>query len=136
MNRRDKAARILVILGGALLLASAGLHSVAAKTIAFPALASSNLAPGLQAGFRVAFLALAWHWIVIALIALVAGLAETRLQKFIVIFCGLSVLLEAIVGAIMMGLFIGNEMIGSAAILILIGGFVFEATDRYPSSES
>jgi hypothetical protein len=37
-------------------------------------------------------------------------------------------LLEAVVGAAMMGLFIGNEMIGSGAILIAIGGFLFEGT--------
>lgn len=126
MNGHNKAARILAIIGSIVLLASAGLHFVAASTLGFPALASSNLKPDLQAGFRVVFLAVAWHWIVIAIIALVAALTETRLRKFLVVFCGLAVLLEAAVGTTMMGLFIGNEMIGSAAILILIGGLLFD----------
>lgn len=126
MNSRNNVARIFVILGCLVLLASAGLHSLASKKIAFPALAASNLNPGLQAAFRVVFLGVAWHWIVIALIALIAGLSHTGLRRFLVVFCGLSVLVEAVAGAAMMGLFIGNEMIGGAAILIVIGGFLFD----------
>lgn len=126
MNRRNKAARILAIIGSIALLANAGVHFFAASVRAFPALASSNLNPGLQAAFGVVFLAVAWHWIVIAVIALVTALSKTKLRKFLVVFCGLAILFEAIVGATMMGLFIGNELIGGAAILILIGGLLFE----------
>jgi hypothetical protein len=38
----------------------------------------------------------------------------------------LGVLIEAVVGAAMMGIFIGNIIIGTAAILIIIGGLLFE----------
>jgi hypothetical protein len=114
-------------LGSVVLLASAALHCFAGYTkLASPALAASNLDPGLQAAFRVIFLALGWHWLVTAIVVLLAGITETRLRKTLVLFCGLAVLLEAGVGAGMMGFFIGNEMIGAAALLLVCGGLLFE----------
>ena len=92
----------------------------------FPALASSNLDPRLQAAFRVVFLSLAWHWFITATVALLAGVTETRLRKTLVLFCGFALLLEAGFGATMMGLFVGNEMIGAAALLLVCGGLLFE----------
>jgi hypothetical protein len=101
INGRNKAARVFVILGSVALVASAALHCFAGYSkVASPALAMSNLDPGLQ--------------------------AETRLRKTLVLFCGLAVLLEAGVGASMMGFFIGNEMIGAAALLLVCGGLLFE----------
>lgn len=86
----------------------------------------SNLSPILKAAFRVVFLSLGWHWVVTAVVALVGGLTQTRLRKILVLLCGVAVLLEAGVGASMMGFFIGNEMIGTAALLLVCGGLVFE----------
>ena len=126
MNRRNKAARVFVVLGGVVLFASAALHCFAGFSNAFPALTASNLNPGLQAGLRVVFLALGWHWLVTAIVALLAGFTETRLRKTLVLLCGLAVLLEAGVGAGMMGFFIGNEMIGAAALLLVCGGLLFD----------
>ncbi|HUJ31663.1 MAG TPA: hypothetical protein VLY23_10315 [Candidatus Acidoferrum sp.] len=126
MNGRNKAARVFVILGSVVLILSAALHAVAGTKNAFPALAASNLAPGLQAAFRVVFLSLGWHWLVFAIVALVAALTETGLRKTLVLICGLSVLLEAVVGALMMGLFLGNELIGTGALLLVCGGLLFE----------
>lgn len=126
MNGRNKAARVFVILGGVMLFASAALHCLAGYKQGFPALAASNLNPGLQAAFRVIFLAAAWHWLVIAIIALLAASTQTRLRKTLVLLCGLAVLLEAAVGATLMGLFIGNEMIGAAALLLVSGGLLFD----------
>lgn len=128
MTGRNKTARIVAILGSIILFASAALHFVAASKLAFPALAASNLNLGLQKAFQVVFLSVGWHWTVIAVIVLIAVFAETQLRKPLVLFCGLAVLFEAVTGGMMMGLFIGNEMIGSAAILIAIGGFLFEGT--------
>lgn len=127
MNGRQKAARFLVAFGCIVLFVSAALHSFASHVKAFPALAASNLEPGLQAAFRVIFLSVGWHWVVIATVALMAAFTETKLRKALVLLCGLAVLLEAAVGASMMGLFIGNEMIGTAAILIVAGGLLFES---------
>ena len=126
MNGRNKAARVFVIVGSAALVASAALHCFAGYRKGFRALAMSNLDPGLKAGFRVVFLSLGWHWLVTAIVALSAGIIETRLRKTLVLFCGLAVLLEAGVGASMMGFFIGNEMIGAAALLLVCGGLLFE----------
>lgn len=126
MNGRNKAARALVILGCLVLFASAALHCVGGYKVGFPALSASNLDPHLQIGFRVVFLSLPWHWVVTAIVALLAGFTLTRLRKILVLFCGLAVLLEAAVGASMMGFFIGNEMIGTGALLLVCGGLLFD----------
>jgi hypothetical protein len=126
VNGRNKAARVFVILGSVVLLASAALHCFGGYSQVFPALAMSNLNPGLQAAFRVVFLSLGWHWLITAMVALLAGVSETRLRKTLVLFCGLAVLLEAGAGASLMGFFIGNEMIGAAALLLVCGGLLFE----------
>lgn len=126
MNGRNKAARALVIVGCLVLFVSAALHCVAGYKAGFPALKASNLDPQLRAAFRVVFLSLAWHWVVIAVVALMAGLTQTRLRKTLVLFCGLAVLFEAAAGASVMGLFIGNEMIGAGALLLVCGGLLFD----------
>ncbi|HLW83515.1 MAG TPA: hypothetical protein VKS20_15865 [Candidatus Acidoferrales bacterium] len=126
MTGRTKAARVFVIFGSVVLFASAALHCVGGYKVGFPALKASNLSPGLQIGFRVVFLSLAWHWAVIAIIVLLAGFSQTRLRKLLVLFCGLAVLLEAAVGASVMGFFIGNEMIGAGALLLVCGGLLFD----------
>jgi hypothetical protein len=89
-------------------------------------LVASNLSPRLKEAFRVVFLSLGWHWIVVATVALLAGVTETRLRKVLVLICGLSVLIEAGVGASMMGFFIANELIGAAALLLVCGGLLFQ----------
>jgi hypothetical protein len=126
MNARTKAARVFVSLGSVVLFASAALHGVGGYKVGFPALNASNLNPRLQIAFRVVFLSLAWHWVVTAIVALLAGLTQTRLRKMLVLFCGLAVLLEAAVGAGVMGFFIGNEMIGAGALLLVCGGLLFD----------
>ncbi len=125
MSGRNEAARVFVILGSVVLFASAALHCFAGFSKVFQALTTSNLNPGLQAAFRVVFLSLGWHWLLTAIVALLAGVTETRLRKMLVLLCGLAVLLEAGVGASMMGFFIGNEMIGAAALLLVSGGLLF-----------
>jgi hypothetical protein len=125
MNGRQKGARLLVALGSFVLFVSAALHCVAATRLAFPALAASNLSPFLQTAFQVMFLSAGWHWVVIAVVALAAAFTETKLRKFFVLVCGLAVVLEAGVGASVMGFFIGNEMISAGGLLIVLGGLLF-----------
>lgn len=125
MNARNNAARVLVILGAFVLFAAAALHFVAFSRVS-PVLNASNLSPALKPAFRVIFLSIAWHWIVIAIVALIAGLSQTRLRRVLVLFCGLALLFEAAAGASMMGFFIGNEMIGAAALLLVCGGLLFD----------
>ena len=123
---RNRIARAFVVAGSVVLIASAVLHWVGGFTVGFPALNASTLDAELKAAFRVVFLSLGWHWILVAVVALLAGFAETRLRKVYVLLCGLAVLLEAVVGASMMGWFIGNEMIGTAALLLVCGGVLFD----------
>jgi hypothetical protein len=55
MNRRNKAALALVIVGSAVLFASAALHFFGGYTQIFPLYAASNLSPRLKVAFRVFF---------------------------------------------------------------------------------
>ncbi|MFZ0819424.1 MAG: hypothetical protein WAM91_05100 [Candidatus Acidiferrales bacterium] len=126
MSGRNKAARVFVILGSILLFANAAIHIFAGYTQVFSLYAASNLSPGLKEGFRVIFLSLGWHWAVTAVVALLAGVTDTRLRKVLVLICGLAMLIEAGVGASMMGFFIGNELIGAAALLLVCGGALFD----------
>jgi hypothetical protein len=126
MSGRNEAARVFVILGSVVLFASAALHCFAGYSMVFQALTTSNLNPGMRAAFRVVFLSLGWHWLLTAIVALLAGVTQTRLRKTLVLLCGLAMLLEAGIGASMMGFFIGNEMIGAAALLLVCGGLLFD----------
>jgi hypothetical protein len=126
MKWRNRAGRILATIGSVVLFASAILHFFAGYSTGFPALAGSNLKEGLQTAFRVVFLSVAWDWILLGTIALVAAFKAAAARKALVLVCGLGVLIEAVAGAAIMGMFIGNEMIGAAALLIIIGGLLFE----------
>jgi hypothetical protein len=126
MSGRNRAARAFVILGSVVLFASAALHFFGGYTQIFPLYATSNLSPRLKEAFQVVFLSLGWHWAVTAVVALLAGLTGTRLRKALVLICGLAVLIEAGVGAGMMGFFIGNELTGAAALLLVCGGMLFD----------
>jgi hypothetical protein len=126
MSGRNKAARAFVILGSVVLFASAALHFFGGYTQIFPLYAASNLSPRLKEAFRVVFLSLGWHWVVTAVVALLAGVTETRLRKVLLLTCGLAVLIEAAVAVSMMGFFIGNELIGTAALLLVCGGLLFD----------
>jgi hypothetical protein len=126
MSGRDKAARAFVILGSVVLFASAAFHFFGGYTQIFPLYAASNLSPRLKEAFRVVFLSLGWHWVVTAVVALLAGVTGTRLRKVLVLTCGLALLIEAGIGASMMGFFIGNELIGTAALLLVCGGTLFD----------
>jgi len=128
MSGRNRAAQILVTIGSVVLFASAALHSVAAYPKVTPALAASNLNADLQAALRAVFLLVGWDWVVIAIITLVVGFTETKLRKIIVLICGVAVLVETALTLAIMGVFLGNEMIGSAALLLVAGGLLFQNT--------
>jgi hypothetical protein len=127
MNGRNKAGRIVVAISSIVLFASAAFHSLGAYPKLASALAASNLDPPLKAALRAIFLMVGWDWIVIAIIALVAAFTETSLRKLLVLFCGVAVLVETGLTLAMIGFFIGNELIGSAAILMIAGGLLFES---------
>ena len=126
MSGRNRAARILVAIGSIVLFASAALHSLAAYPRLSKALSASNLNAALQEPLRAVFLLVGWDWIVIAIVALLAVFTETKLRKILVLFCGAAVLVETALTLAFIGVFLGNEMIGSAAMLLIVGGLLIQ----------
>jgi hypothetical protein len=128
MITRRTISRMFVALGCIVLLVAAAMHCLAYVKFSAPAVHASNLPIALQSVFEVAFLSMAWSWIVLALIALVVTFGEARLGKPIVLICGFAVLIQAVFTVPMVGFFIGNEMIGAASLLMIIGGFLFHGS--------
>ena len=126
MNTRRTLPRALVTLGCIMLVATAALHCLVYQKFSAPAVHASNLPIALQSVFEVAFLSMAWSWIVLALIVLVVTFGEARLGKPIALICGFAVLIQAVCIVPMLGFFIGNELIGAASLLIIIGVFLFQ----------
>ena len=129
MNGRNKAARVLVVLGSIVLFVSAAVHCAAYLKIFSPTVGTSNLPATLQSVCRVAFLMMGWDWIVIAVVALVATFGETRLRRALVLICALAILAETGLAIAFFGFFIGNEMIGTAGLLIFCGGLLFQRAE-------
>lgn len=127
MTRRA-VSRTLVTLGCIVLLVAAALHCLAYVKFAGPAAHASNLPTALQSVFEVAFLSMAWSWIVLALIVLVVTFGEARLGRPIALICGAAVLIQAVLTVPLVGFFIGNEMIGAASLLIISGCFLFRGS--------
>jgi hypothetical protein len=128
MITRRTVSRTLVTLGCVVLFVAATLHCLAYLKFSAPAVRASNLPIALQSVFEVAFLSMAWSWIVLALIVLVATFGEAPLGKPIALICGFAVLIQAVFTVPMVGFFIGNEMIGAASLLIIIGCFLFHGS--------
>lgn len=127
MTRRA-ASRALVTLGCIVLLASAAMHCLAYLKFSAPAVHASNLPIALQSVFEIAFLSMAWNWVILAALVLVVTFGEARLGKQIALICGFAVLIQAVLTVPMVGFFIGNEMLGAASLLIIIGGFLFSGS--------
>ena len=128
MITRRVMSRTSITLGCVVLLVSAAVHCHAYLTFSAPAVHASNLPIALRSVFEIAFLSMAWNWIVLALIVLIVTFGEVRLGKAIALICGFAVLVQAVFTVPMVGLFIGNEMIGASSLLIIIGGFLFQVS--------
>lgn len=124
MSKRQLVARLLVGLGSLNVLVGAGLHLFAGYPIASAALGASNLSPLLANAMRAVFLMIGMTWIVIAVVTLIAAFTRTRIQKTLVLFCGISLLAGIPVWVGLMGWFIGNEMFLVSGVLIACGGIL------------
>jgi hypothetical protein len=120
MERR--VARYLVIAGSLMLFASAGIHSFAAYPSVSAAIDASNLVPIMKTALRTLFILAGWHWFVMGLLALLAVLRAWPSRKPIAIFLGVALVGETLLTLAMIGPFIGDEMLGAAAVLVLAGG--------------
>lgn len=125
MTTRRTVSRTLVTLGCVVVLVLAVEHCLAYVSFSGPALRASNLPVGLQSVFEIAFLSMAWSQIVLVIIALVVTFMETRLSKTIGLICGFAVFIQAASTLPLVGLFAGNEMLGAASLLIIVGCFLF-----------
>jgi hypothetical protein len=125
MMTRRGMSRTLLTLGCIVLLAAAALHCLAYVKFAGPGVHASNLPVAMQSVFAIAFLSMGWSWMALALIALVVTFGETRMSP-IALICGFAVLIQAVCTIPLMGLFLGNEMIGAASLLIIIGSFLLQ----------
>jgi hypothetical protein len=112
--------RLLVIGGAVLLFLGAAIHVFAAYPHVAAALSSSNLSSQLKPALQSVFLLAGWDWLALGVLALIA-LRATAGRKLLLVFCGVTVLVETAITLAFIGPFLGNEMIGTAAILILAG---------------
>lgn len=128
MITRGAVSRTLVTLGCIVLLVAAAIHCLAYVKFSAPAVRASNLPIALQSVFEIAFLSMSWSWFAFALIVLVVTFGEAHLGKPIALICGFAVLIQAVFTVPMVGFFIGNEMIGAASLLIIIGCFLFRSS--------
>ena len=125
MNASNRSAKILILLGCIDLLIAAALHFLGAYPGLSAALAASNLVAPLQPAMRVVFLLVGWQWIVTVVITLLAAFTPTRLSRPVIFICAIGLLVETALTLKFVGVFIGNELIGSAALLLLFGGLSF-----------
>lgn len=125
---RHRVSRTFVTLGCVVLLVAAAMHCLAYLKFAAPAVHVSNLPIAQQSVFEIAFLSMAWSWIILAVIVLVVTFGKARLGKPIALICGFAVLIQAVFTVPMVGFFIGNEMIGAASLLIIIGCSLFHGS--------
>jgi hypothetical protein len=123
---RIKAARTLVVLGSIVLIASAALHCFAGYPGFSQAIGAANVNASLIAVSRTVFLLVGWDWFVIAAIVLIAALTKTRIGKPVVVLCGIALLVSTAICLRFIGPFIGDEMLGGAAVFILLGGSLFD----------
>jgi hypothetical protein len=123
---RNRAARILVILGCLITWALAALHGLGGYPRVSVALSASNLASPLKAAMLTAFLLPVADWIAITVIALVA-MTESRVRKPIVLLCGIALLVDAAIAVRLTGWFIGDDMLLAAGILIFCGALLFQS---------
>jgi hypothetical protein len=128
MTNRRTVSRVLVTLGCIVLFVAAAMHCVAYVTFSAPAVHASNLPSALQSVFEIAFLSMGWSWLVLAIIVLVVTFGEARLGKPIALICGFAVLIQAVWTVPMVGLFVGNEMIGAGSLLTIIGCFLLRGS--------
>lgn len=115
-----------MVLGAVVLFVSAAIHCVAYLKVFSRTVGASNLQGPFQSVGRLAFLLMAWDWVIIAAVALVATFGEARLRKALVLICGLAILAETALAVAFIGFFIGSELIGTAGLFLVAGGLAFD----------
>lgn len=125
VNASNRNAKVLISVGCLVLLVSAAFHVLGPYPKLSSALAASNLNGYLQLALRAVFLSVAWHWIVFVIVALLATFTPTNSSKALILLCSIALFVEAALTLRFIGVFLGNELIGSAAVFLLLGGLLF-----------
>lgn len=125
MGEGRKIAKILIGLGGFVLIAGSILHLIGGYPRAAAALAASNLNRGMKEALGSVFLLIAVTWIIVAAAALTATFVRSHTSRLIILVCGFGLLIEVPIWVAMMGWFIGNEMFLVGSALIVCGGLMF-----------
>jgi hypothetical protein len=124
MSLQRKSAKALAVSGCAVLLAGAAFQLLGAYPGISRGAMASNLSRELQSTFRTVFLLAGWHWIAMAVIALIAALSGTGISRAILLICGIALLADAGVMLRFLGWFVGTDTILVSAALILSGGLL------------
>ncbi|HVO47933.1 MAG TPA: hypothetical protein VMT29_16535 [Steroidobacteraceae bacterium] len=124
MSRKNNLARSLIILGAIVLFLSAAMHCFAGYPRVAAAVSESNLSPVLKVAVRTTFLLAGWNWLAVGVIALLAAVRVIPGGRLLILLLGASVAVETALSLSMMGPFIGDELLGAAAALLLAGGFL------------
>ncbi len=124
MNKHQRTAQALVVLGCAIVLVGSILHLAVGYPKVSAALVASNLSESLRNALRAVFLMIGFTWIVIAVVQLIGTFAGAQANKPIVLFCGFAILLQIPVWVGLMGWFIGNEMFLLGEGLVVCGGLL------------
>jgi hypothetical protein len=128
MNNRERIARGLVVIGSLILFASAALHGFAGYPVLSRGLATANLKPFLGGGVKAFWLLGSWHWTALGVIALAVAFRGTALRRFLILMCGLVVLVDAVGTVVAVGFFPGNELLSLGGLAILSGAALLEGS--------
>lgn len=112
------------------LFVAAAIHCFGAYPRLSSALAASNLSGSLRPALRAVFLLVAWQWIVIALVALLATFTPPKPFKALIVLCSIALFFETALTLKFIGVFLGNELLGSAAALLLLGSLLISSRNN------
>ena len=124
----DKSIRLLAIIAALILLAGAAFHMTALPGLRA---ALTEMSPGFfRNGIPAMWTLPALHWVMIACLSV--GLSRYNSQgcAAVLIAFGLWVLIDMLIAAMHVGLFVGVYMLGAAGICLLIAGFKLRKTAR------
>ena len=126
MLKSNRASTFLVVAGAILLFVGTVLHTLAAYPRISAAITASTLRGPLPGALRAVFLLAGWDWFAIGVLALIA-LRATYWRRILLVFCAGTICGETLITLALIGPFAGNEIIGSAAFLILMGAILTRA---------
>jgi hypothetical protein len=119
MLKSNRASTFLVVSGAILLFVGTAIHTLAAYPRVSAAITAAALRDPLPAALRAVFLLAGWDWFAIGVLALMA-LRATHWRRILLLFCAGTICGETLITLALIGPFAGNEIIGSAAFLILM----------------